>query len=212
MSVPSACWIIDASKPAPAMTAKRSPLNRPTSSFRRSPSEADRDRLLDVLRDAEVRREQVRGAGRQDRERSVRACERVDRSAAPSRRRPRRRAARAPRRARASPASARSGSSAPRSTAGRRLPGAPARRRSSGRPPPNVLPACAMTATFVISRRAPGGPRDENERAQRGDADRRRRPRRRADGACRGTCERSATNTGIRRSDDPDRDLRRRGS
>jgi hypothetical protein len=34
---PSACWIIDASKPAPAMTPKRSPLKRPTSSLRRSP-------------------------------------------------------------------------------------------------------------------------------------------------------------------------------
>ena len=38
----------------------------------------DRDGLLDVLRDAEVRREQVGGAGRQDRERCVRAGERVD--------------------------------------------------------------------------------------------------------------------------------------
>ena len=38
----------------------------------------DRDRLFDVLRDVEIRGEQVRGAGRQDRERRVGAGERVD--------------------------------------------------------------------------------------------------------------------------------------
>ena len=38
----------------------------------------DRDRLLDVLRDAEIRGEQVGGAGRQDRKRRVGTCERVD--------------------------------------------------------------------------------------------------------------------------------------
>ena len=35
-------------------------------------AETDRDRLLDVLRDPEVRREQVRGAGREDGKRDVR--------------------------------------------------------------------------------------------------------------------------------------------
>ena len=42
--------------------------------------EADHDRLLDVLRDAEVRREKIGSAGRQDRERRLRAAHRVDRA------------------------------------------------------------------------------------------------------------------------------------
>ena len=37
LRLPSPRWIIGASKPAPAMTANRSPLNRPTSSWRRGP-------------------------------------------------------------------------------------------------------------------------------------------------------------------------------
>ena len=41
-------------------------------------AEADRHGLLDVLRDAEVGREQVRSAGRENRERRVRAGHRVD--------------------------------------------------------------------------------------------------------------------------------------
>src|SRR4029077_11685948 len=43
-------------------------------------AEADQDRLLDVLRDAEVRRQQIGGAGRQDREWRLRAGHRVDRA------------------------------------------------------------------------------------------------------------------------------------
>ena len=42
----------------------------------------DRDSLLDVLRDAEVRREEVRGPGGHDREGGVRPGERIDRNAA----------------------------------------------------------------------------------------------------------------------------------
>ena len=42
------------------------------------PAEADGDGLLDVLRDAEVGREEVRSAGGEDRERRVRAGHRVD--------------------------------------------------------------------------------------------------------------------------------------
>ena len=41
-------------------------------------AEADRHGLLDVLRDAEVGSEQVRSAGRENRERRVRAGHRVD--------------------------------------------------------------------------------------------------------------------------------------
>ena len=43
-------------------------------------------------------------------------------------------------------------------------------RRSSGRPPPKDLPACATTATLVISQ-PPRGPRDENQHGHRGDPD-----------------------------------------
>ena len=55
-------------KPAPAMTAKRSPLICPTSRRRRLPLRPNRDRGTNVLRYLEIRSEQVRGTGRDDRQ------------------------------------------------------------------------------------------------------------------------------------------------
>ena len=117
------------------------------------PVQPDRNRALDVLRDAEVRREKVGGAGRQDRERV---------SVPASRRHSLHRAVAAPDEEQLGAFAEHAFYLLRREAALRHfdpervvdaLPRR-ARARSSGRPSPNDLPACAMTATFVI--RPPG--------------------------------------------------------
>ena len=190
------------------MTAKRSPLNRPTSSWAPVAAETDRHRLLDVLGNAEVRREQVARCLRAGSRAASRSRPSRRSSAAPCRRRPRRRAAPRRPRAHASPASARTGSSAPRSRADRRRPGA--------RAPPQLGQAAAEGLAGV---------RDDRDLASSRCAPSRR--------ACTATSAHSAaipmitppatsigwcmprymrekaTNTGISAGDEPDRNPRR---
>src|SRR4029453_3884321 len=61
---------------------------------------------------------------------------------------------------------------------GSAIPAASRTRRSSGSPPPSVLPACAITATFTTSssvvarvRGRAGGPADEDEDNDRDDSE-----------------------------------------
>ena len=114
------------------MTPKRSPLKPPDVELAPLAAQPDRDGLLDVLRDAEVRREQVRRPGRHDRDRQ-----------SPSRRRSSRHRCTVPSPPQTKSSSApslqraldllreRSGSSAPRSRADRRRP--PPRARAAAR-------------------------------------------------------------------------------
>ena len=78
MSVPSACWIIDGVEAGAGHDGEPLAVEAADVELPPLPAQADEDGLLDVLRDAEVGREQVRGAGREDRERRVRAGHRVD--------------------------------------------------------------------------------------------------------------------------------------
>ena len=169
------------------------------------PCRPDRRRPADVLRDAEVGREQVRGAGGHDREARIGAREHVDAAlhhpvAAPHE------------------DELRAFVPAPADLLGRiRLfgtshqngpstPSASRTRRSSGSPPPSVLPAWAMTATFMrrLRPRRRGGARNAARERRAPTIARCRRAirrRRRAGGASRGTCAK-------RRRSDHDRDRR----
>ena len=175
------------------MTAKRSPLKRPTSSRRRSPWSPIATASLDVLRNPEVGREQVRRAGRDDREARRRAGEHVDAAlhhpvAAPGEDELGALVERAP-----DLGGRLAALRAPRTRTASVTPSASRTRRSSGSPPPSVLPEWATTATFIGSRRCrrrarAGRAAREDDHDQRGDSDERSRRRRRADGACRDTC------------------------
>ena len=77
-AAPSTMPIIRASKPVPAMTAKCSPFTTPASSVAAPAVERDVERAFDRGRDAEVGREEVRGASRHDPERHSGAGEGVD--------------------------------------------------------------------------------------------------------------------------------------
>ena len=148
------------------MTAKRSPLNRPTSSW--ASLAAETDRRPPARCPAGCRGSSRAGcavpAGRIA-SAVLGTGHRVDRSAAPCRRRPRRRAARRHPQARASPASARSRLFGTSIHSGSTTPWRSSSRRSSGSPPPKDLPACAMTATLRHLACAPCGARDERPSA-----------------------------------------------
>ena len=75
--------IIAASKPAPAITAKRSPLNRPASRRTRRPRRPT-PTASGYAWDAEIRGEEVGGSGGDDREHGLRCRRARRRSAAPS--------------------------------------------------------------------------------------------------------------------------------
>ena len=114
-----------------------------------TPVQPDRNRLLDLLRDPEVRREEVRRAGGHDREGGGRSGEDVDAPLHQSRRLPRRKRDRPPPRARARPARGAFRLFGTSHQIGSPIPSASSMRRSSGRPPPIVFPACATTATLI---------------------------------------------------------------
>ena len=103
---------------------------------------------------SEVRGEQVRGAGRDDRERGLRAVAARRCTAAPSRRRPRRRRGPRPPRALASTCFGAFRLFGTSCQIGSGTPWRSSSRRSSSRPPPKDLPACATTATRARSRGA----------------------------------------------------------
>ena len=213
----SASRIIAASKPTPAMTPKRSPANRPTSKRRRSPPQPDRDRLLDVRRDAQVRREEVRGAGGDDREARVPARELADAAADGAVAAPGEHEVGAlvegaahlrgrllglrhlvPERVRV-PAVGEDAAQL-RQTAAERLLGV-----GDDRDPHDAAGTLrrdgdlARAGAALAGGRALGGargPAREQEHHHRADADEERRPRRRAGGACRGTSATIATKIG----------------
>ena len=184
----SASRIIAASKPTPAMTAKRSSSKRPTSRRRRRSVQADVDGLLEVRRDAEVGGEQVRRPGREDGQATHRRRRARRRSAGRCRRRPRRTPGPRPPPARARPARAPAWPSAPHTTADR-LPLSLEHAAQLRQPAAERLSACATTATFMPSARArrdshrcrgsgrlrrtaaPGGAAGEEQHQQRADAD-----------------------------------------
>ena len=112
-------------------------------------AQPDRDRLLDVLRDAEVRGEEVRGARREHGEAGVLARHLADAAAHGAVPAPGEDAAPRPRRARGAPAWAPSWPWAPRTRADRRSPPPRARAAAPGSPSPSVFSACATTATFT---------------------------------------------------------------
>ena len=145
---PSASRIIAASKPAPAMTAKRSFSKRPTSSALQSP-----------CRPTVTARSMSCGMPRLVANRfAVPAGTIASRASVPASTWMQRRTVPSPPQANTSSAP----SSSARSTwagaflafgtsyhSGSSTPAAASARRSSGRPPPTVFPACATTATFM---------------------------------------------------------------
>ena len=112
-------------------------------------AQPDGDGALDVRGDPEVGREQVRRAGRQDREARVGAGEHARCTAAPSRPRPRRTRARRPRRAPGRTCSGAFFAFGTSYQSGSSTPAASSTRRSSGSPPSSVFSAWATTATFM---------------------------------------------------------------
>ena len=207
-----------ASKPAPAMTPKRSSLEAPDVELAAMSAQANCDRTLDIALGS--RGSSRRGLpSRLERRRDSSPCQPARRrSAGPSRHRPRRTRARRPRPARARPARTPSWPSGTSYQSGSSTPAASSTRRSSGSPPSSVFVGVCddrdlhATARRWRARDGAGRPRrraslrdasraaGEQQHEQRADPDRALRRRRRAGGASRGTCGRGRRGRGSRRN------------